>query len=69
MQARAKANNFCPACDLSNQMMTVAATRPMPVNSQRCQPSELARNENAAPLLCTRTTLKKLVTTVLSPKR
>ena len=31
------------------------------------QPPAPARNENAAPLLCTRTTFKKLVTSVLSP--
>jgi hypothetical protein len=36
------------------------------VKNQRCQPPP-ARNENAAPVLCTRTMLKKLVTVVLSP--
>jgi hypothetical protein len=36
----------------------VAATA-MPVNSQRCQPEAAARNENAAPVLCARTMLKK----------
>jgi hypothetical protein len=39
----------------------------MPVKNQRCQPDAPARNENAAPSLCTRTRLKKLVTVVLSP--
>ncbi|EKD99156.1 MAG: hypothetical protein ACD_23C00101G0002 [uncultured bacterium] len=40
---------------------------PMMVKNQRCQPPALARKENAAPLLCTRTILKKEVTLVLSP--
>jgi hypothetical protein len=34
----------------------------MAVKNQRCQPEASARKENAAPVLCTRTTLKKLVT-------
>ena len=40
--------------------------RPSAVNSQRCQPPAAARKENAAPGLCTRTRLKKPVTTVAS---
>jgi hypothetical protein len=48
--------------------MTAAATNPNTVKNQRCHPEAPARNENAAPLLCTRTMLKKLVTVVLSPK-
>ena len=41
--------------------MNTATTTAMPVNSQRCQPLASAR-KNAAPVLCARTTLKKLVT-------
>jgi len=42
--------------------MNSAAPMPMAVKNQRCQPDAEARKENAAPVLCTRTTLKKLVT-------
>jgi hypothetical protein len=42
-------------------MNSVAAT-PIPVKNQRCQPPALARKEKAAPVLCARTMLKKLVT-------
>jgi|GEM_PF-5146542 len=42
--------------------MKPAAAMPMAVKNQRCQPEAAARNENAAPLLWARTTLKKLVT-------
>ena len=52
---------FSMVLPLAEGPNTVAATA-MPVNSQRCQPDAPARNENAAPVLCTRTTLKKLVT-------
>ena len=48
-------------------MMKTAAPTPTAVKNQRCQPEAEARNENAAPLLCTRTMLKKLVTKVESP--
>jgi hypothetical protein len=47
--------------------MNPAAAMPSAVKNQRCQPPADARKENAAPVLCTRTRLKKDVTTVLSP--
>ena len=34
---------------------------PMPVKNQRCHPEAEAKKEKAAPLLCTRTRLKKEV--------
>jgi hypothetical protein len=51
-----------PRCVRSIQTMKHVAATAMPVNSQRCQPEAAARNENAAPVLCARTMLKKLVT-------
>ena len=65
----AKQNSFCPGCARSCQTMNTVATTPMPVNSQRCQPPASARNEKAAPVLCARTMLKKLVMVVESPSR
>ena len=62
MQASAKENSLCPACERSIQMMKTAAATPMAVKNQRCQPEAPARNEKAAPVLWARTTLKKLVT-------
>ena len=44
----------------SIQTMNTAAATPMPVKNQRCQPEAAARKENAAPVLCARTMLKKL---------
>ena len=67
MQARAKLNSRWPLCALSIHRMNSAAQTPRAVKNQRCQPPAEARNEKAAPVLCTRTMLKKLVTTVLSP--
>ncbi len=69
MQASANAKSFCPGCERSIQTMNTAAATPTAVKNQRCQPPAEARKENAAPVLCTRTTLKKLVTVVLSPRR
>ena len=63
----AKQNNFSLALLCSSQTMTTAATVPRPVKNQRCQPDASAKNENAAPLLCARTMLKKSVTGRLSP--
>ncbi|MCY1235041.1 hypothetical protein D9M72_476450 [compost metagenome] len=62
MQAIANEKSFWPACDRSIQTMKIAAATPMAVKNQRCQPEWSARNEKAAPVLCARTTLKKLVT-------
>ena len=62
MQASANENSFCPLWERSIQVMKMAAAMPMAVKNQRCQPPAPARKEKAAPLLCTRTTLKKLVT-------
>ncbi len=59
MQARAKENSRCPGWVRSIQRMNRVAATPMPVNSQRCQPDAAARKEKAAPVLCTRTMLKK----------
>jgi hypothetical protein len=42
--------------------MKTAAAMPMAVKNQRCQPAAPARKENAAPVLCARTMLKKPVT-------
>lgn len=42
--------------------MNTAAAMPSPMKNQRCQPLASARNENAAPVLCTRTMLKNEVT-------
>ena len=47
--------------------MKMAAKTPMPVKNQRCHPPASARNEKAAPWLCTRTRLKNPVMGVLSP--
>jgi len=49
--------------------MKAAAPTPTAVKNQRCQPPAPARKEKAAPVLCTRTMLKKLVMVVLSPSR
>ena len=62
IQASANANSFCSECPRSSVTIKMAAPTPMAVKNQRCQPDDWARNENAAPVLCTRTTLKKLVT-------
>ncbi len=62
-----KQKNFCWGCLRSCQMMSTVAITPMPTNSQRCQPSWLARKENAAPVLWARTRLKKLVMGAQSP--
>ena len=59
---RLKANSLCPAWARSNQVMNTTAASASAMKNQRCQPPALARNENAAPVLCARTTLKKLVT-------
>jgi hypothetical protein len=43
-------------------LATLAAPMPRAVKNHRCQPEAEAKNENAAPGLCTRTMLKKDVT-------
>src|SRR4051812_35167703 len=48
--------------------MNTEAASARPMKNQRCQPAEPARNENAAPVLCQRTTLKNEVTVRLSPR-
>ena len=66
MLASAKQNSFCVGYLRSCQVISTVAPTPMPTNSQRCQPPWSARKEKAAPVLCARTMLKKLVTGVLS---
>src|SRR5512145_279619 len=67
MHDSAKPNRRCPGWLRSIHTMNTDAPMPMAVKNQRCQPPAPARNENAAPVLCTRTTLKKDVTGTLSP--
>ena len=67
MQAMANEKSFWPGWDFNIQTMNTAAAKPIAVKNQRCQPPAPARKEKAAPSLCQRTTLKKLVTKVLSP--
>ena len=69
MLDKAKLNSFCPGCARSCHTINTVATAPMPVNNQRCQPPAFDKNENAAPALCARTMLKKLVMVVESPSR
>ena len=66
-QLMAKQNKLCPACCRSSQTIKPAAPKPSAVKNQRCQPEASAKKENAAPLLCARTRLKKLVTGSLAP--
>ena len=63
----AKQKSFCVGWLRIIQMMKADATNPRPTKNQRCQPEAPARNENAAPVLCTRTRLKKLHTGWVSP--
>ncbi len=63
----AKQNSFCVGWLRIIQTMKAEAARPRPTKNQRCQPEAPARKEKAAPVLCTRTRLKKSVTRRLSP--
>ena len=58
----AKQNSRCVGWLRSIQTMKPDATKPNTTKNQRCQPEAPARKENAAPVLCTRTTLKNGVT-------
>jgi len=62
MLASEKANSFWSGCWRNCHTMNSVAATPIPVKNQRCQPPALARKEKAAPVLCARTMLKKLVT-------
>ena len=67
MSDSAQQNSRWPGWLRSIQTMNTAAAAPMPTKNQRCQPEAPARNENAAPALCTRTRLKNEVMLRLSP--